>query len=294
MLAPTEADQATPGAQERRAAPEAPILERTFVLLDRVGARTERRIWEQGVRHWDDFLDRRAVGPFSPARKAEADEVIARAKEALRSRDATFFEPRLGGAHIWRLYPSFARDAAFLDIETTGISRMSAITVVGILRGDDFRHLVRFRDLTRAELSAALGASPLLITYNGAGFDLPMLRHHLPVPELMRPHLDLRFAAHRVGLHGGLKGIERAIGVVRDREFAMMTGEDAVRLWHLWERKGNARALDLLLRYNRADVVNMRAVAEHVCAASEREALAPPPPPRPRDAPPRAGPLAAP
>ena len=270
----TSAPAVTPGG---RGVPGAPILERSFVLLDRVGVRTERRIWDQGVRHWDDFLDRRTVGPLSAARKAEADAVIERAKEALRGRDAPFFQTRLGGPHIWRLYPSFAREATFVDIETTGISRNSAITVVGVLQGDRFRHLVRFRDLTRGELSAALGDAPLLVTYNGAGFDLPMLRLHYPVPELMHPHLDLRYVAHRVGLHGGLKRIERAIGIVRDREFAMMTGEDAVHLWHLWERKGNARALDLLLRYNRADVVNMRAVAEHVCAESERMILPPAP-----------------
>lgn len=268
-------DTATPGAPPPlvKGGSLAPILERSFVLLDRVGERTERRIWEQGVRHWDHFLDRHTVGPFSPARKAEADAVLERAKEALRSRDAGFFQARLGGPHMWRLYPTFAREAAFVDIETTGISRHNAITVVGVLRGDRFTHLVRFRDLTRRELSAVLDDAPLLVTYNGAGFDLPMLRLHYPVPELMLPHVDLRFVAHRVGLHGGLKRIERAIGVVRDREFAMMTGEDAVHLWHLWERTGNARALDLLLRYNRADVVNMRAVADHVCAESERRIL---------------------
>jgi uncharacterized protein YprB with RNaseH-like and TPR domain len=92
-----------------------------------------------------------------------------------------------------------------------------------------------------------------------------MLRRHLDVPGLDLPHLDLRFLARRVGLSGGLKLIERDLGLARDREFAMMTGHDAVHLWNLWDRRGNAKALDLLLRYNEADVVNLREVADVVC-----------------------------
>jgi uncharacterized protein YprB with RNaseH-like and TPR domain len=147
---------------------------------------------------------------------------------------------------------------------------MSAITVVGVLVGDRFTSIVRWRDLTRGRLAEALGDASMLVTFNGAGFDLPMLRTHYPVPALEMPHLDLRFAARRVGLGGGLKRVERCLGIARDREFAMMTGKDAVRLWRLWERKGNAKALRLLLKYNEADVVNMRTVANEVCARAER------------------------
>ncbi len=246
------------------------ILERSFLILDRVGERTERRIWDQGIHHWDDFLDRAVVGPFSRARKEQADAVIGLAKEALSAMDAGFFARRLAGPHIWRLYPTFRREAAFLDIETTGLSRRSAITVVGVLLDGRFTSLVRWRDLTRRSLAEVLGDARMLVTYNGAGFDLPMLRTHCPVPALEIPHMDLRFVARRVGLGGGLKRVERSLGLLRDREFAMMTGRDAVRLWRLWERKTNAKALQLLLRYNEADVVNMRTIADEVCARAER------------------------
>ncbi len=251
------------------------VLERSFVLLDRVGERTERRIWEQGVSHWDEFLDRTTVGPFRRERKSQADHELGLAKEALAKRDAGHIASRLGARHMWRLYPSFIDEAAFVDIETTGLSRHSAITVVGVLLGGRFRNLVRFRDLDRRALEGALEGARMLVTFNGAGFDLPMLRLHHPVDALDLPHLDLRFAARRVGLRGGLKRVERELGLIRDREFAMMTGNDAVRLWHLWERRGNARALELLLRYNEADVVNMRTVAQEVCARLEGALVTP-------------------
>ncbi len=238
------------------------VLDRSFVLLDGVGERTERRIWDQGVRTWDDFLERDIVSPFSKARKERADSVLEEAKAAFHRRATDFFADRLPGREVWRVYPSFRDDTVFLDIETTGLSRYSAVTVVGIARVDGFRALVRGRDLTRSELAGALEGARMIVTYNGASFDLPMLRHHCNVPALDLPHLDLRYLARRAGLGGGLKRVERQLGLVRDREFAMMTGEDAVHLWHLWDRRGNAKALDLLLRYNEADVVNLVEVAD--------------------------------
>lgn len=241
------------------------VLDKTFVLLDRVGDRTERRIWDQGVWTWTEFLDRDSVSPFSAKRKEAADRTLEEAMDAMHKRMTTFFADRLHNRDIWRLYPTFSDDALFLDIETTGLSRRSAVTVVGLARGSNFRALVRGQDLTRAELAKEMEGTRLIVTYNGASFDLPMLRAQFPVPQLDAPHLDLRYLARREGLSGGLKSIERQLGLERDREFAMMTGEDAVHLWHMWERRGNQRALDLLVRYNKADVVNLRDVANIVC-----------------------------
>ena len=241
------------------------MLDRSFVLLDRVGERTERRIWDQGIRSWDDFLDRDSVSPFSQQRKSDADIVLTKAKAAMHQKKAQFFAERLPPRERWRMYPEFRDGVVYLDIETTGLSRYHAITVVGLARADGFRALVRGQDLTRSELARELEGAKLIVTFNGTGFDIPMLRHHFPVEGLDLPQLDLRYLARRVGLRGGLKRIERELGLARDREFAMMSGEDAVRLWHLWERRGNERALDLLLRYNRADVENLRTVADLVC-----------------------------
>jgi uncharacterized protein YprB with RNaseH-like and TPR domain len=246
------------------------VLERSFILLDRVGEVTEKRIWDQGVTEWTEFLSRERVRPFSPERKAAANRVLERAKEALSVRAAHFFAGRLRGPHMWRLYQSFRDDAIFLDIETTGLSRSSAVTVVGLYKGDQFKALVRHQDLTRRSLEKAIKGAKVIITFNGSTFDLPMLRNSYPVGALSLPHIDLRYVAARTGYRGGLKRIERQLDVVRDREFAMMTGEDAVRLWRLWERKGNRKALDLLLRYNEADVVNLQTIADILCEEIER------------------------
>jgi uncharacterized protein YprB with RNaseH-like and TPR domain len=241
------------------------VLERSFVLLDRVGERTERRIWDQGVRTWDDFLDTGSVSPFSSERKAAADLMLLEAKDAMANGATGFLADRLPNREVWRLYPSFKEDVVFLDIETTGLSRMAAVTVVGLARAGRFRALVRGKDLTRQELASELEGARMIVTFNGASFDLPMLRAQFGATGLDLPHLDLRHLASRVGLNGGLKRIERQLGMERDREFAMMSGQDAVHLWKLWDRRGNEKALDLLLMYNEADVVNLRGVADVVC-----------------------------
>jgi uncharacterized protein YprB with RNaseH-like and TPR domain len=42
----------------------------------------------------------------------------------------------------------------------------------------------------------------------------------------------------------------------------MLAGDDAVRLWRVWERKGHKRALELLVDYNREDAKNLAPLAD--------------------------------
>jgi len=56
------------------------------------------------------------------------------------------------------------------------------------------------------------------------------------------------YPCKRIGLSGGLKPIEKEIGIERDRPD--LSGRDAVRLWREYER-GDDDALDTLVSYNR-------------------------------------------
>jgi uncharacterized protein YprB with RNaseH-like and TPR domain len=59
----------------------------------------------------------------------------------------------------------------------------------------------------------------------------------------------------RQNLRGGLKIVEQKIGIARPT--AGIDGRDALRLWHAYDTYGDQAALDLLLRYNRDDIVNL-------------------------------------
>ncbi len=74
------------------------------------------------------------------------------------------------------------------------------------------------------------------------------------------PHFDLCFGAKKVGLTGGLKRIEAEIGIVREDDTVGIDGYEAVLLWQR-ARRGDSSALDLLVRYNREDTVNLMELA---------------------------------
>jgi uncharacterized protein len=107
-----------------------------------------------------------------------------------------------------------------------------------------------------------------VVTFNGSSFDLPMIRKRL-YADLRRDfeHCDLLHVCRRRGLRGGLKRVETMLGIARAT--AGISGWDAPRLWNRYEMAGDQAALELLLEYNREDVVNLAVLEGHL-GLSER------------------------
>lgn len=238
------------------------MLKNTFLLLDGIGAQRERSLWKRGVASWQAFVDESRVPGISEERKVRMDDELVQAHEKLLAKDSRYFADRVPRKEQWRCLGDFNRSVAFLDIETTGISYSSPITVVGIFDGLRMHTLVRGQNLTRMNLEGLLSGASMIVTFNGSSFDLPVIESSFPgvVPPI--PHVDLRHAMKRLGYSGGLKAIERELDIVRDRRVEYMTGEDAVYLWNLWQRHGNRNALDLLTEYNSEDCRNLRFLAD--------------------------------
>ncbi len=166
---------------------------------------------------------------------------------------------------MWRLYPEFKREACFLDIETTGLSPWeNDVTVVGIYDGQEVKSFVKGINLTPTALLRELERYSLILTFYGSAFDLPFLRKKYPEIEIGIPHIDLCFTGRRLGLRGGLKKIEKDLGIDRGTDLENIDGFEALRLWKRWERNCDNKALDTLVEYNKADVVNLKALAEIV------------------------------
>ncbi|HYU06068.1 MAG TPA: ribonuclease H-like domain-containing protein [Thermoplasmata archaeon] len=235
------------------------MLRETFVHIPGVGYRTEERLWRSGIRTWDDFASEPRPSRLAERRASRIGEELARSVDALRRGRHRYFARTLPPREHWRAWSEFRDAVAFLDIETTGLSLgRDAVTVVGVYDGRRRRTFVQADNLD--ELPGALERAKLLVTFNGRGFDAPFLRKAFPRMPLDQIHLDLLHPLRRLGFSGGLKAIEREMGILRSEETSGLGGFDAVRLWRAYEA-GDDDALELLIRYNMEDVVNLEPLA---------------------------------
>ena len=165
--------------------------------------------------------------------------LVRRSLDALAAGDVAFFQDMLPSRESWRLYTEFADRALFLDIETTGLTAAyDDVTVIGALGGGRLALFVRGVNLDR--FPAYVAQFPLLVTFNGSLFDVPFLRAHFPIARLDQAHIDLRFVLASLGHRGGLKAIERRLGLARDASIEGVDGFEAVWLWRCAERGDRA------------------------------------------------------
>ncbi|WP_372912761.1 ribonuclease H-like domain-containing protein [Salinigranum sp.] len=243
-------------------------VENSFIPVRGVGETTERRLWNHGVREWDDF--HREVDGVGPTTAERIEAFIDEARPRLEDRDTAYFARTFPDNERWRLYESFRDDARFFDIETTGLDHhRDTVTTVSVYGDGETTTLVAGDNLTAEALEEVFADAGLLVTFNGARFDVPFLETSFDV-DLDYPHLDLMYACRSVGLTGGLKTIEGEVGIDRDRPD--LSGRDAVRLWRQYER-GDDAALDTLVSYNREDTENLEVLADHVTARLDERAF---------------------
>ena len=96
------------------------MLRHTFIHIQGIGEKTERRLWDKGILTWDDFLN--ASGrTFSSARDRFVREDL---ELSLRHRhDIRFFSKRLSAGHMWRLFHDFREAAVYLDSKRAAVPR---------------------------------------------------------------------------------------------------------------------------------------------------------------------------
>ncbi|AQT69870.1 putative RecB family nuclease, family [Anaerohalosphaera lusitana] len=155
---------------------------------------------------------------------------------------------------------------AYLDIETTGLSRSRAeLTVVGIAierptaMGEEPLDLIQLvsPEIDEPGLYKSLESVDEIYTYNGSRFDLPFIKSSLQADLKTKfRHTDLMYHCWKRKLKGGLKSVERQLKI--ERNLTEVDGYQAVVLWWQYINHNDQNALKTLLEYNAEDVINLQ------------------------------------
>lgn len=239
------------------------MITNTFVFLERIGRRIEQNIWQNGIHDWDSFLSSPSIKGMARHRKLYYDRKLMDARKALYSFDSGYFLDLLPQSEMWRLYEFFRGDAVFLDIETTGFGKASDITVIGLYDGINTKTMINGVNLDFSALKKELQKYKLVVTFNGAAFDLPFINRICPNLLPRVPNFDVKSITYKLGLKGGLKNIEKELGISRSPIVEKFYGGDALTLWRMYRATGDDHYLNLLVEYNEFDIMNLKNVAEH-------------------------------
>ena len=237
------------------------MLQQTFIHIPGIGRETEREMWAAGIRSWDDAdkFEKR-FGVLGARLQHKLDDYLPLSRAAIKEKNAAFFQRLSALGEAWRVFPEFSDQCVYLDIETTGLSTVfDTITLVGLYDGR--RYSLFIRDQNLHQLPEELKKYSVVVTFNGAGFDLRFLRSHFPDLALPPVHIDLRWVTRKLGYKGGLKEVETHFGLRRNASLADLSGYDATVLWAQYLR-GDKAALEKLIEYNTADVVHLKAMME--------------------------------
>ncbi|MCG6166879.1 ribonuclease H-like domain-containing protein [Leptospira sp. FAT2] len=227
------------------------MLEHTFCHLPGIDSVEEKNLWQKGIYDWKDlkvYLKDESI----PIRNLILDALEFSKKELERENFFYFFHV-LSAKHHWRLFPKIRKKLLYLDIETTGLGSDDRTTVIGTYDGEEYRSYVRGFNLDF--FLDNLRQDQIFVSYNGIGFDVPFLEKEFNV-RFRNNHIDIMFFLRSLGIKGGLKGCEKALGIHRPEE-AAINGIEAVRLWKQYVDYDDTDALKILEGYNREDTVNL-------------------------------------
>ncbi|MCL0030949.1 ribonuclease H-like domain-containing protein [Dehalococcoidia bacterium] len=224
----------------------------SFIHLPGCNAEEEQRLWNIGIENWSTAYESNELD--TTQRHAIEDS-----ERALSLGDVLFFNELLKPKDRWRLLPNFIEETAFIDIETTGLGGDSHITMCGILDNEGYRPYIRGDNLD--DLVTVLGEYKVIVTFNGISFDIPWIENELGFIDENFAHIDLRYVMKPLGFTGGLKKIEKKLGLDRGDDLSRLDGRDAIKLWN-WSKRGDVQALETLIRYNAEDVSSLPRLSE--------------------------------
>lgn len=215
---------------------------------------------DAGIHSWHDAVS--SPDRIPPALRECVVAECRRCLEAFAEDDVDYFVRKLAPQDSWRILERYRNQAAFFDIETTGLEFDSSVTLIVCWHEGRLHTFVEHENLDG--FLDLLEDIPLLVSFNGSSFDVPRVLDRFHIPELPCPHLDLRWMSHYRDLRGGLKQITEQLGIARPRDLALADGLLAIQLWDDWQSRRDESARQALIRYCAADVLLMLPLSEFI------------------------------
>ena len=234
--------------------------------LPGIGPHKIEQLFQRGITCWHDLLAHCRAGhlPGLNSRHAKLVAALEASEHALANRQLPHLTQTLHNADHWRILADFIDDATFLDIETSGDELQPEITLIIA------KHRGRLHTFTAGQnldqFLDLLDDITFWVTFNGISFDVPQLENHFHIPLRDIAHVDLRWVCYHAQLRGGLKEIERAIGLMRPPDLIGVDGAEAAWLWQRWQLTGNPKLLQKLTRYCAADVIGLEHLSRWLIA----------------------------
>jgi hypothetical protein len=236
------------------------MLQRTFRHVHGIGPTLEHRLWDAGILNWED-LSRKACPSNFPAKKWDLlQNELPHIKKAFAEKNLIMLQQIVPNTLHWRMIPNFWDEIAYLDIETTGyMPPQDYITTIAVYDGTKVHNFTRNENLE--EFPVFIQKFPAIATFFGKGFDIPFIKRemHIEFPQI---HFDIYFLLKHLGIHGGLKKIEKCFGLDRG-DIEGVDGMMAVRLWHKYLQTHDIRYLNTLKAYNSEDVIHLEFLLAH-------------------------------
>lgn len=93
-------------------------------------------------------------------------------------------------------------------------------------------------------------------------FFLGFVQFHNQLPDIA--NFDVKSITRKAGLSGGLKEIEKQLGIERkNKNVEKLCNGDPLKLWKMYKATGDEYYLNLLVEYNEEDVINLKKIAEY-------------------------------
>lgn len=241
---------------------------KAFLHLPGIGPQKTATFPAKGIFNWDDLklqYGAQVLPGVETPRHAELLLELGRCEAALIDANLSYLSKTLHRSDHWRLLADFGNKATFLDIETSGDELRPEISVVVMRHQGQLHTFTAGQNLD--QFLHFLNEIELLVTFNGASFDVPQLENHFHIPMRDIAHIDLRWVCYHSQLKGGLKEIERAIGLVRPPDLIGMDGAEAAFLWQRWKWTGNQKLVRRLARYCAADVIGLEHLSNWIVAS---------------------------